>query len=333
MALLALNLFFGLAGITIITLATWRFIKLIKQTRAAAYHEKKGSSRSEVVPLALMYCFIAAFTVSIADTVLGPATRMSTVMLSVFFCVALFIHSTVNSQIAITMLLREKNMEIMKTFVNTIDLKDSYTKGHSEHVYDLVNLIYEHLPEKLRAPLNKPKLLDAAMLHDCGKISIKDEILNKRGRLSQEDWEAIKGHAATGKRMLDDTCFSGISYWVLYHHERVDGKGYYGLAGKEIPLESRIIAIADTYSALTTDRIYRKRYAHDQAVEIMALSTGSQLDTELMGCFMRIPLMELEKVRPRDSIIYVENPSQGSSAPDEKNREDARTGDRTNYLQ
>jgi len=242
-----------------------------------------------------------------------------------------FIHTSTSAQINMTVLLRAKNMEIMKTFVNAIDLKDSYTKGHSEHVYDLVNLICEHLPDTYLKRLNRAKLLDAAMLHDCGKISIKDEILNKRGRITQDDWEAIKSHAVTGKKMLDDTCFSDISDWVLYHHERIDGKGYYGLSGNEIPLESRIIAIADTYSALSTNRIYRKHYSHEQAVEIMALSTGSQLDIELMGCFMRIPLKEFEKVRPDDALLYESAPAR-KDRPEDNGHDAARPGS-AYYLQ
>lgn len=332
MFLLAFNLLLGSAGFTVMVLATYRFTKLLKHSRAATYHTQKGNPRAEFFSLVLMYSFIAAFALGIVNTMINPATSISTLVLAIFFFGAIFIHSTVNSQISMTMLLRDKNMEIMKTFVNAIDLKDSYTKGHSEHVYDLVGLIYEYLPEHYRERLNKPKLLDAAMLHDCGKISIKDEILNKRGRLSQDDWEAIKGHAVSGKRMLDDTCFSDISDWVLYHHERIDGKGYYGLRGDEIPLASRIIAIADTYSALSTDRIYRKRYSHEQAIEIMALSTGSQLDIELMGYFMRIPYNELEKVLPRGFIVYVEEPHPAKTEMDENNPEELRPGS-SYYLQ
>lgn len=331
MVIFALNLFLGSAGLTVMLFATYRFHKLIKHTREVTYQTQKGNSRAEVLSLCLMYVFVAAFSGGIGITLISPSGPMHTFVLGLFFLAAVFIHSTINSQISMTMLLREKNMEIMKTFVNAIDLKDSYTKGHSEHVYDLVAIIYDHLTEAYQARLNKSKLLDAAMLHDCGKISIKDDILNKRGRLTKEDWEAIKGHAIMGKRMLDDTCFSDISDWVLYHHERIDGKGYYGLSGNEIPLESRIIAIADTYSALSTDRIYRKRYSHEQALEIMALCTGSQLDIELMGFFMRIPFRELEKVRPAGGIIFPETP-EGAEAKTESAGKDVIRSGSTFYL-
>lgn len=304
MALLALNLFFGSAGLTIMLLATYRYHTLIQYNRQATYQTQKANRRAEYRALALMYFFVAGFVVSLLTTLSGQNGSGYTFGLTIFFFGSIFIHSTISSQISMTMLLREKNMETMKTFVNAIDLKDSYTKGHSEHVYDLVALIYNYLPENVRQKINKPKLLDAAILHDCGKLSIKDDILNKCGRLSTGDWEAIKTHPANGKKMLDDTCFSDISEWVLYHHERVDGKGYYGLSGDEIPVESKIISIADTYSALSTDRIYRQRYSHERTIEIMALSTGSQLDIELMGCFMRIAPHELHNVCPQEAYIY-----------------------------
>lgn len=306
MFLLALNLFLGSAGLTVMVIATYRFHKLIKHAKEATYNAQHSKRHAAVFSVFIMYSFVAAFIFGITSTLVSPPGSARAILLAVFFFGAIFVYFTVNSQISMTMLLREKNMEIMKTFVNAIDLKDSYTKGHSEHVYALVSLIYNYLPEHSRERLSRPKLLDAAMLHDCGKISIKDEVLNKRGRLTAEDWESIRGHAAMGKKMLDDTCFSDISDWVLYHHERIDGKGYYGLAADEIPLESRIIAIADTYSALSTDRVYRKRYSHEQAIEIMALSTGSQLDSALMGCFMRIPFKDLQEVHPHATELHVE---------------------------
>lgn len=331
MLLMILNFFLCVAGLIVMSLATWRFHKLIDHDREASYNSARANFYARYLSLAMMYLFLGGFVFSIAHIFQRPASTVFTLFMAVFFLGAVFINASTISQIKMTKLLRLKNMEIMKTFVNAIDLKDSYTMGHSEHVYDLVNLLYEYLPDHHRERLNKAKLLDAAMLHDCGKISIKDEILNKRGRLNQEDWESIKSHASTGKKMLDDTYFSDISDWVLYHHERIDGKGYYGLIGNEIPLESRIIAIADTYSALSTNRIYRKRYSHEQAIEIMAMATGSQLDTELMGCFMRIPFRDLEKVRPPESQSYGVDNSQ-SESPSSAAHDGPRPGS-TYYLQ
>lgn len=139
------------------------------------------------------------------------------------------------------------------------------------------------------------------MLHDCGEISIKDEILNKAGPLAAEDWASIKTHPLVGQKMLDDTCFREISSWVLYHHERMDGKGYYGLPGPDIPVEARLIAIADTYSALSTNRVYRRRLSHGDAVKIMRQVAGTQLDAGLLECFLKIDPPALAELLPEEA--------------------------------
>jgi len=190
--------------------------------------------------------------------------------------------------------MRNKNDELINTFVNAVDMKDTYTRGHSEHVYAVTNLFYNALRDDYKKKISRPKLLDAARLHDCGKISIRDDVLNKPGELSAEDWEIIKTHPGNGKRILDDTYLREISDWVLYHHERVDGKGYYGLSGNDIPIESRMIAIADTYSALTTNRIYRSGIRHDRVIDIMLEASGTQLDDKLMQQFLLINPWRLE---------------------------------------
>lgn len=224
-----------------------------------------------------------------------------TFVVVIFFFGSFFIFSAVKSQIAMAARLRGKTLEVMRTFVNAIDMKDSYTKGHSEHIYKIVGLLHDKLPEELRQRINKPKLQDAAMLHDCGKISVKDEILNKVGPLTPEDWASIKTHPLVGQKMLDDTCFREISSWVLYHHERMDGKGYYGLPGADIPIEARMIAIADTYSALSTNRVYRRRLLHEDAVNIMRQAAGTQLDAELLECFLKIDPLALAKLLGKDT--------------------------------
>ncbi len=299
MLLRVINLLLISTGMLIMVLATIRYHKLLRYNRQSIYDAHKNGDRSHWPITALMYLFIFGFVVGLADTLLSTALApIYTFIAAIFFFGAGFIYVSVNAQISMNLLLRQKNVEIMKTFVNAIDLKDAYTKGHSEHVYHLVQLLCEQLPDDLLAGINMPKLLDAAMLHDCGKISISDDVLNKPEKLSPQDWEIIRTHPVQGKKMLDDTCYHEISDWVLYHHERIDGKGYYRLPGGDIPLESRIIAIADTYSALSTDRVYRQRFEHARAIEIMVMAAGTQLDSTLMGCFMKIPPESLRKVQP-----------------------------------
>lgn len=118
--------------------------------------------------------------------------------------------------------------------------------------------------------------------------------MNKSTTLTKEEWEVVKSHPMNGKKMLEGTCFEEIGDWVMYHHERIDGLGYHGLVGNDIPLESRIIAIADTFSAFATDRAYRERLDFETIAEIMGDNAGSQLDPELTGIFLSIPKDEVE---------------------------------------
>ncbi|MCC8193976.1 MAG: HD-GYP domain-containing protein [Deltaproteobacteria bacterium] len=285
-------------GVCITAYSTLRYRALFRYNRQETYRALAGTPWVETLSLFFLYLFTFGFVAALGQVILKDVDSVYVVVL-VFLCLgALFIFFSVNAQVAMAVKLRLKTMELMRTVVNAIDMKDAYTKGHSEHVQKLVALLYDHLDEAVRARIDKHRLLDAALLHDCGKISVRDGVLNKPGHLTVEEWADMKSHPLTGKKMLDDTCFSDISDWVLYHHERMDGKGYFGLEGDDIPLESRMISIADSYSALTTNRIYRPRLSHDEALEIMSAAAGSQFDPFLMGCFLKINRRSLERVLP-----------------------------------
>jgi HD-GYP domain-containing protein (c-di-GMP phosphodiesterase class II) len=122
-----------------------------------------------------------------------------------------------------------------------------------------VSLLYDELDNSVKERISKPKLLDAALLHDIGKISIEDDILKRTGALSEQEFEEMKKHPLNGKKTLGNTCYDEIGDWALFHHERVDGNGYYNLAPEDIPFESKLIAVADTYSASCMDRVYRAK--------------------------------------------------------------------------
>jgi HD-GYP domain-containing protein (c-di-GMP phosphodiesterase class II) len=207
----------------------------------------------------------------------------------VFFVGSISIGAMVQAQMTMAKSLREKSMEVMRGFVNSIEMKDAYTRGHSWHVYHIVQMMVKSLPEGRRKLLNVPKLLDAALLHDIGKMGVPDEVLNKQGPLNEAEWEAVRTHPVYAQRMLRDTCFSEIGEWVLYHHERIDGRGYLNLPGDKIPMEARIIAVADTYSAMMADREYRPKRTHAEAVEVMRQVAGIQLDGELVACLCAVP--------------------------------------------
>ena len=181
----------------------------------------------------------------------------------------------------------EKDM-LIQSFINVMEAKDSYTQGHSHHVNVIVGAIFDCLPKSLQRRIDKEKLILAASLHDIGKIVTPSRVLNKDGALSDEEWQAMRQHPSDGKALLDGTPFTELGDWVLYHHERMDGRGYYGLTGEEIPLESRIIAVADTFSALRTYRVYRPAKSIADTIRIMQEAAGAQLDPMMVEHFLTL---------------------------------------------
>lgn len=178
-------------------------------------------------------------------------------------------------------------LESIYAFAKTIEAKDCYTGEHCEQMVSLVVAI----GKKLNLSENEmDNLKHAAMLHDLGKIGIPDEILLKKEKLTDDEYAIIKKHPQTGAEIIRHLHFlKDVSPIVLYHHERFDGLGYCsGLKGKEIPLGARIIAIADVYQALTSDRPYRKAYSIEEALKILKDGSGTQFDPEIVKVFLEI---------------------------------------------
>lgn len=292
----SINIVLITVGLAYMIWATIRYHKLVALIHSEKYATLWVNRAQELILFFMLYFFIFGFIVGLYIVTTRNVEPIYTFIVAVFLLGALFATFSIENQILMADLLRNKNVELINTFVNAVDMKDTYTKGHSEHVYEITKLFYDALIDGYKKKISRTKLLDAARLHDCGKISIKDDILNKPGELSEDDWEIIRTHTSNGKRILDDTYLCEISDWVLYHHERIDGEGYYGLSGNDIPLESRIIAIADTYSALATDRIYRSGIRHDEVIDIMLEVSGTQLDEKLMEQFITIDAWRLESL-------------------------------------
>jgi HD-GYP domain-containing protein (c-di-GMP phosphodiesterase class II) len=132
------------------------------------------------------------------------------------------------------------------------------------------------------------ELRTLGLMHDIGKITLEDRLLDKPGKLSDSEYLEIQRHVETGYRILSSLNeFSSIAGHVLAHHERWDGTGYpNGLKGEEIPLEARIIAVADAYDAMTSDRPYRKALSEEAAVEEIKRNTGTQFDPAIVKAFV-----------------------------------------------
>lgn len=182
------------------------------------------------------------------------------------------------------------SMEILERLVGIIEAGDENLDGHSLHVQNLTMLIYDYLPFSIRVRINPMNLQYASLLLDIGKLGIPRSIIDKKGKLLPEEKELIQRHPEICVEIFESlSSLRKITYWIKYHHERVDGNGYYHLKEKEIPLPSRILALADTYSAITMDRSYRPSLTHENAISELRLVAGKQLDAQLVEIFCSIP--------------------------------------------
>ncbi len=170
--------------------------------------------------------------------------------------------------------------QTMTTFANFIDTKDRYTKGHSARV----SYYSQKIAEKLG--MDEDRVRDIGyigLMHDCGKLGIPGNILNKPGKLTAEEFDIMKTHTTNGAKMLADfTAIADIKDGVLYHHERYDGTGYMaGLAGEDIPLVARIIGVADAMDAMNSDRCYREHLSKEVILTELENNKGTQFDPKI----------------------------------------------------
>ncbi len=167
--------------------------------------------------------------------------------------------------------------EIMKTFVNFIDAKDVYTCGHSTRVATYAKQIAKQMGYDSVFQRN---IYYMGLMHDIGKITIPDEILNKSSKLSADEWQIIQLHTTNGAKLLESlSILPELKDAVLYHHERYDGKGYiHHLKGEEIPLTARIICVADSFDAMHTTRCYRLKFSNERIIRELEYCSGKQFD-------------------------------------------------------
>ena len=177
--------------------------------------------------------------------------------------------------------------EMTESFAKLIDLKDRYTNGHSQRVADYTKMLTKELGYDEET---QEKYYNIALLHDIGKIGVPPEVLNKPGKLSDEEFAVIKSHAALGYEALKDiSIMPDLAIGAGAHHERPDGKGYpKGLKGEEIPRVAQIIAVADTFDAMYSDRPYRKRMNFDKVISIIKEVRGTQLESDVVDAFLRL---------------------------------------------
>jgi putative two-component system response regulator len=198
-------------------------------------------------------------------------------------------------------LTRLKN-SIISVLANMVENRDTITGNHIERTTRYVRLLLKSMAEnqlysEVLGKWDVELAVSSARLHDIGKIAISDLILNKPEKLTPDEFEAIKTHASEGERIIesiilesgDEIFLQYAKMFAGYHHERWDGLGYpHGLAGEEIPLQGRVMAIADVYDALVSARPYKPALSHDEAVEIIRSGSGTQFDPRLVEVFLSI---------------------------------------------
>lgn len=179
-----------------------------------------------------------------------------------------------------------KRLNDLRDIAKKSQEKDLYTHDHGARVQHYAVII----ANKLDLPKEKiENIFFASLFHDIGKIEVPDYVLNKPGKLTDEEMEFIKRHPITGMEMVNDTYYEDLSKIILQHHEWINGEGYpNGIKGDQICIEARIISVADAYDALTTDRSYRKGFTAQKAVEILKSESGWKYDPEVLEKLIEI---------------------------------------------
>jgi putative two-component system response regulator len=187
--------------------------------------------------------------------------------------------------------------ELSMSFSQSLEIRDSNTAGHSKEVLQLGSLIYE----SMGLPTDDRKFKESLLLHDIGKLGIPDRILLKESALNAEEWEIMRRHPEMGAELLGHfESYKEISSIILAHQEHYDGSGYpKGLSGEQIPIIARIIAIADAYHAMTSNRPYRSAMEPSAAAQELIRNRGTQFDPKLVDAFIQ-GLTRLRLVKPED---------------------------------
>ena len=221
----------------------------------------------------------------------------------------LVLQNRINTHLSIDDLIRERTKQLVRlqngivfTLADMVENRDHGTGGHIERTTTYMEILVKAMTARgillnEDAALDLDSLVSSARLHDVGKISISDTILNKPDKLTEEEFAIMRSHTTEGERIIgqivsrtgDKVFLRSAQLFAGYHHERWDGKGYpYGLAGTNIPLHGRIMAIVDVYDALTSERPYKKPMSHEEAVNIIMAASGTQFDPDIAAIFFEI---------------------------------------------
>ncbi len=265
-------------------------IYLISMIILSFTHKGKSNKFERTLIIEITMIIIVAV---IAESVFGNTVVLRTAITAVLIFYYLYFQSQVYIDKIIEEQKRQIDMEaqfsiqIVTTLAEAVDAKDPYTKGHSYRVAEYSREIARRMgmkDDELR------RIYYMGMLHDVGKIGISDTIINKKDRLTRDEYELIKSHPVIGEDVLRHvTAMPTLYYGARWHHERYDGKGYPdGLKGEEIPLEVRIISVADVFDAMTSIRTYRDPLTMKEARAEIEKAKGTQLDPAICDIMLKM---------------------------------------------
>jgi HD-GYP domain-containing protein (c-di-GMP phosphodiesterase class II) len=199
-------------------------------------------------------------------------------------------------------------LEFIGSLASALDARDRYTSGHSTRVSQLSCTIAAAMQLD---PNDVERIRIGALLHDIGKIGISDSVLQKPGRLTDEEFALVMEHPVIGRRILEGVQgFAPYLAAVELHHENWNGTGYpRRQSGEETPIEARIIHVSDAYDAMTTDRSYRRGMTHERALEILVENAGIQFDPRIVDVFVSLPRETIAEISaPPDRTAEAEQP-------------------------
>jgi HD-GYP domain-containing protein (c-di-GMP phosphodiesterase class II) len=277
------------SGFSVIVVSIFLYLKLLDNVKMIDEHIDWATDFILITYIVLLVFFLTCYSFVATSIFIGADLNNINMIGILLLSGSIFIIFSIVVQIRLVKCVYESHMQIMSSLIKTVETRDENLRGHSLHVRAIATLILENLPKLMSKGINNQKFEYACLMHDLGKLGIPEKILNKPSKLTEDEWSLMKEHPKIGIQIIENISgLDEIKSWILYHHERIDGQGYYGVLGSDIPLASKIISIADAYSAIVMNRLYKSPKEHDEAIKIMLENAGTQFDPLLLDIFKNI---------------------------------------------